>query len=213
MFQVWNDENPENKLYVGYRSDLAKMPTHKVLALPDYGQVLMPYDFVKYDYPLPRNYGQTNSQYNRTAEPVKITLVGDDPEWRTAVANWTESELYFHQPFGLELLLRKPLLQVGRSMRLHYARFLLPLPTDHAYHRWYSKNGEPVYDKRESPFFLAYYVGQSENRLFVNEVDVECAYNANPASWHTSGRRAYTIPADWLSNRIDENKHKYDLFA
>jgi len=213
MFQVWNDGKPENKLFVGYRDELAKMPTHKVTELPDASKFLMPYEFVKYDYPLPRDYGQTNSQYNRTAEPVKITLVGDDHEWRIAVANWLDSELFAEQPFGLELLIRKPRLQVGRSMRLHYARFLLPLPTDHAYHKWYSKNGEPVYDRRESPFFTAYYVGQGENKLFADEASVEVAFNAIPTSWRTDGRRAYTVPQDWLTNRIDENKHKYDLFA
>jgi hypothetical protein len=211
MFQVWN-ESPETKIYIPYRDALWKIPTHKLLAPPTYEQTLLPYHFVKYDYPLPRDYGQINAQYNRTAEPAKITLVGDDWEWRTAVANWLDSRLFMEQPFGLESLIRKPRLQVGRSMRLHYARFLLPLPESHYRYRWTNSN-EPIWDKRDSPFFTAYYIGQGESRLFADEVSVEVAYNAIPTSWNASGKRAFTIPEDWLSNRIDENASKYDLFA
>jgi hypothetical protein len=213
-FQVWNDGNPENEWSVPYRSKLAKLPTHKVLDVPSYEQLLMPYEFVKYEYPLPRDYGQINGHSQRTAEPVKIALVNNDYEWQTAVANWLESSLYLEQPFGLELLLRQPRLQRGRSLRLHYARFLLPLPAEHRYYKWYSReNGQPIFDRYESPFFTAFYVGSGENKMFISDIDVDVAYNAEPVSWNSGGKRAHTIPTDWLSNRIDENKHKYDLFA
>jgi hypothetical protein len=174
--------------------------------VPSHSKILDLYDFVVYRNPKPRDYGQINGHSQRTAEPLKLALVDDDHEWRIAVAHWLESELFVEQPFGLEQLIRRPRTKGTRNYRLHYARFILPYTS-----AW--GNREPYYDKRFSPSFTAYYIGTGEDRLFINECFIESAYNAEPISWNSSGRRAYTIPADWLSNRIDENKHKYDLFA
>lgn len=190
--------------------DIAKMPTHRVLELPTNQQILGLSDFIKYDYPLPRDYGQINSQYQRTAEPIKISLVSpDDYEWRVAVENWFDSNLFLEQPFGLERFLREPKL-ASKRFRLHYARFLLPLPETHYRYRY--EQQDSLWSKYDSPFFFAYTIGDKERQKFINENFVEVAYNYEPTSWNRD-RRGITIPDDWLSNRIDENAHKYDLFA
>jgi hypothetical protein len=189
----------------GYYDDFYKIPTHKVIAVPDDSKLLGIHQFVVYGNPLPRDYGQINGQYTRTAEPLKLAFVENDWDWQTAVANWFESDLFVHQPWGLQELIRKPRTRGNRNFRLHYARFLLPLTSS-----WRS---QPYYDKRMSPSFTAYYIGQGEDRRFINEFIVDAAFRADPISWNAGGRRAYTIPQDWLTNRIDENASKYDLFA
>ena len=199
---TWDREQTRS---FGYRDDFFKLPTHKVTAVPDLGELLNINQFVVYGNPLPRDYGQINGQYTRTAEPLKLALVEEDWDWQIAVANWFDSELFMEQPWGLDQLIRRPRTRGNRNFRLHYARFLLPLE----YH--WSKT--PYYDRHLSPSFTAYYIGQGESRKFINEFIVDAAYRADPISWNAGGRRAYTIPQDWLTNRIDENKHKYDLFA
>jgi len=188
-----------------YYDDFFKIPTHKALAMPDESQQLSVHQFVVYGFPKERDYGQINGQYNRTSEPLKLALVDNDWDWQMAVANWFESELFDEQPFGLDQLIRRPRTRGNRNYRIHYARFLLPLTS--------SWRNEPYYDKRMSPSFTAYYIGTGQERLYINEFILDAAYRADPMSWNASGRRAYTIPQDWLSNRINENRHKYDLFA
>jgi hypothetical protein len=200
--QMWDREMTRS---FPYYDDFFKIPTHKALAMPDESQQLGVHSFVVYGFPKERDYGQINGQYNRTSEPLKLALVYDDWDWQMAVANWFESELFDEQPFGLEHLIRRPRTRGNRNYRLHYARFLLPLTST-----WRS---EPYYDKRLSPSFTAYYIGTGQERLYINEFILDAAYRADPISWNASGKRAYTIPQDWLSNRIDENRHKYDLFA
>lgn len=204
LLTMWNKENTRQ---FGYYDEFWKIPTHKIAALPTYNQFLEIYDFVVYASPKPRDYGQINSHSQRTAEPIKLALVGNDYEWRTAVANWLESDLFIEQPFGLQHLIRRPRTIGNRNFRLHYARFILPYP----YPEW--SNSEPFYSKRYSPSFTAYYIGTGADRLFINEAYVDAAYRADPSSWNAEGRRAYTIPEDWLSNRINENKDKYALFS
>lgn len=196
LLTMWDREQTRQ---FGYYDDFWKIPTHKIQEVPTYNRILDLYDFVIYRNPKPRDYGQIDGHSQRTAEPLKLALV-DDYEWKTAVANWTESKLFMEQPFGLEQLIRRPRTKGTRNFRLHYARFLLPIV-------------DGYYDKKYSPSFTAYYVGQGKDRLFINECLIDSAYNAEPISWNASGRRAYTIPTDWLSNRIDENKDKYTLFA
>lgn len=189
---------------IRYNDDFWKLPTHRVAAMPTEDKTLCISQFVVYRNPLPRDYGQINAQYQRTAEPLKISLVDEnDHDWRIAVVNWTMSDLFIQQPFGLNEHIRRPL--TSRShYRLHYARFLLPIEKS-----W----REPYYDRRWSECFTAYYIGSGEDRLFISEPAIDAAYNAEPTSWNKYGHRAFTIPEDWLSNRIDENRHKYDLFA
>lgn len=199
---IWNREDIRA---IPYSDDFFTLPTHKVLELPDRNKTLGIQDFVVYGNPLPRDYGQIRGQYNRTAEPLKLALVENDYEWQVAVANWFDSELFVEQPYGLEQLIRRPNTAGKRNFRLHYARFLLPAGLG-----W---KDQPYYDRYSSPCFTAYYFGTGESRVFINEFLIDAAYNADPISWNSKGRRAYTIPADWLSNRIDENAEKYNLFA
>jgi hypothetical protein len=177
------------------------IPTHRVLETPADNKILMPSQFVKYDYPKPRDYGQIGG-YSKTAEPLKIALVDNDYEWRVAVENWIDSDLFIRQPFGLEELIRRPRAERGRY-RLHYARFVLPSD---------NYRGVPSWSKYWSDYFFAYYFNKDGERLFIHETAVEVAFNDAPISWHIQNR-GYTIPQDWLTNRIDENRHKYDLFA
>jgi hypothetical protein len=200
--QVWDREMTRS---FPYYDDFFKIPTHKALAMPDESQQLSVHQFIVYGFPKERDYGQINGQYNRTSEPLKLALVDNDWDWQMAVANWFESELFDEQPFGLDQLIRRPRTRGNRNYRIHYARFLLPLTS--------SWRNEPYYDKRMSPSFTAYYIGTGQERLYINEFILDAAYRADPMSWNASGRRAYTIPQDWLSNRINENRHKYDLFA
>jgi len=200
--QMWDREMTRS---FPYYDDFFKIPTHKALAMPDESQQLSVHQFVVYGFPKERDYGQINGQYNRTSEPLKLALVDNDWDWQMAVANWFESELFDEQPFGLDQLIRRPRTRGNRNYRIHYARFLLPLTS--------SWRNEPYYDKRMSPSFTAYYIGTGQERLYINEFILDAAYRADPMSWNASGRRAYTIPQDWLSNRINENRHKYDLFA
>ena len=200
--QTWDREMTRS---FPYYDDFFKIPTHKALAMPDESQQLGVHQFVVYGFPKERDYGQINGQYNRTSEPLKLALVHNDWDWQTAVANWFESDLFMEQPWGLDQLIRRPRTMGNRNYRLHYARFLLPLTSS-----WRS---EPYYDRRYSPSFTAYYIGNGQERLYINEFILDAAYRADPISWNASGKRAYTIPQDWLSNRIDENRHKYDLFA
>lgn len=199
---IWDWEQTKR---FSYYDDFYKLPTHKVLAMPDDSKTLGVHQFVVYGFPKERDYGQINGQYNRTSEPLKLALVDNDWDWQLAVANWFESNLFIEQPWGLDELIRRPRTRGNRNFRLHYARFLLPIES-----KWRS---EPYFDKRMSPSFTAYYIGNGQDRLFINEFILDAAYRADPVSWNASGRRAYTIPQDWLSNRIDENKQKYDLFA
>ena len=196
---IWNREQTRS---FGYNDDFWKMPTHRVEAMPDYSKILGVHEFVIYGNPLARDYGKINGHSNKTAEPLKLSLVGNDPEWQVAVANWFESELFDEQPYGLNELIRRPRTAGHRHYRIHYARFLLPM--ENSYARW---------DKRWSPSFTAYYIGTGEDRLFFSEFIIDAAYNAEPTSWNQYGDRAYTIPQDWITNRIDENKDKYTLFA
>jgi hypothetical protein len=198
---TWNREQTRE---FGYYDEFWKIPTHKVEFMPNYNQILGVHEFVIYGNPLARDYGKINGHSNKTAEPLKLALVGNDHEWKVAVANWFDSELFEEQPYGLNELIRRPRTMGHRNYRLHYARFLLPAEESYSYARW---------DKRWSPSFTAYYIGTGADRLFVSEFIIDAAYNAEPTSWNRYGDRAYTIPADWLTNRIDENKDKYTLFA
>jgi hypothetical protein len=190
---------------IPYRDKFFDLPTHKITAVPDEAKILQLHNFVVYGNPLPRDYGQINGHSQRTSEPLKLALVTKDYDWITAIANYADSDLFFQQPFGLEELIRRPRTEGKRNFRVHYARFLLPIVTNY--------RNEHYYDKYHSPCFTAYYIGTGADRRFISEFILDAAYRADPVSWNSGGKRAHTIPTDWLSNRIDENREKYTLFA
>jgi len=191
-----------------YYGELNSMPTHKIQSEQEiWSSLLSPSEFVVYGYPKPRDYGQMNSHYQRTAEPLKIGLVAqDDYDWQIAVENYYQSGLFGQYSLNAEI--RQPRLSAGKY-RLHYARFLLPEESYHSRRDYWSKEF--------SPFITCYYIERPDGtgkkvRQYIDHLALDNAFQLEPNGWNRSGRRAYTIPADWLSNRIAD-LDRYAKFA
>lgn len=191
-----------------YYEELNSMPTHKIQSEKEvWSSLLSPSEFVVYGYPKPRDYGQMNSHYQRTAEPLKIGLVAqDDYDWQIAVENYYQSELFGQHSLNAEI--RQPRLSAGKY-RLHYARLLLPEESYHSRRDYWSKE--------YSPFITCYYIERPDGtgkrvRHYIDHLALDNAFTLEPNGWNRSGRRSHTIPADWLSNRIAD-LDRYALFA
>jgi len=168
-----------------------KVPTHRVHSVEEVTKNQLTLDqFVVYGYPLPRDYGQISSTYNRTAEPFKISLVGDDWEWRTAVSNYVES-WDFELGLPLHYFIRAPKLAPKRY-RLHFARFVLPTRWGGYFSAYYSS------------FFYGYYIMKEGVRYYIDACEFDGAFYHEPKSWNRAGERALTIPEDWASNRFSD---------
>ncbi len=186
-----------------YWEELNAMPTHKIENEQEvWSSLLSPSEFVAYGYPKPRDYGQMNSQYQRTAEPMKIGMVArDDYEWRLAVENYYLSDVFGEYSLNAEI--REPRLSAGKY-RLRYARLLLP----------YITRTKPYWSKDYSPFIACYYIERPDEtgkkvRQYIDHTALDNAFYLEPNGWNKSGKRSHTIPADWLSNRIAD----FDRFA
>ena len=187
-----------------YYEELKSMPTHKIENEQElWSNALSLSQFVVYCYPKPRDYGQTNSHYQRTAEPLKIGIVAhDDFDWQIAIENYYQSAVFGE--YDLNKMIREPKLSAGKY-RLHYARFLMPAET---YGRdvWYSKD--------YSPFITCYYIERPDGtgkrvRQYIDHLSLDNAFTLEPYGWHRSGTRSHTIPEDWLSNRVAYEKDTY----
>jgi hypothetical protein len=203
MFVV---EHPKEYRRTSYWAELNAMPTHKIQSENEvWSSLLSLSEFVLYGFPKPRDYGQMNSQYQRSAEPAKIAMVAnDDYDWKIAVENYYLSNVFGQYDLNSEI--RRPELSAGKY-RLHYARLLLPVET-YGSQDWWSKD--------HSPFITCYYIERPDGtgkrvRHYIDHLALDNAFYLEPNGWNRSGKRAYTIPADWLSNRIAEMP--FTLFA
>jgi hypothetical protein len=190
-----------------YYEELKSMPTHKIQSEQEFwSSLLSPSQFVVYYYPKPRDYGQINSNYQRTAEPIKIGLVAqDDYDWQIAVENYYQSSLFGQYFLNDEI--REPRLSAGKY-RIHHARLLLPVDS----------YGGAWHDREHSPFITCYYIERPDGtgkrvRQYIDYLSLDNAFVLEPYAWNKSGKRSPTIPTDWLTKRIATDLDGYAKFA
>lgn len=201
-------ENPKDYKRTPYWEKLKAMPTHKIQSESEiWSNLLSISQFVIYGYPKPRDYGQINSQYQRTAEPLKISMVAnDDYDWQIAVENYYLSNVFGEYDLNSEI--RQPRVSAGKY-RLRHARLLLPIETYTGIQGWWSKDF--------SNFVSCYYIERPDDtgkrvRQYIDHLSLDNAFILEPNGWNKSGERSHTIPEDWLSGRIAD-PDRYTLFA
>ena len=183
------------------RSEIMAIPAKRLDSLDEiYANEMSLSEFVVYDFPKPRNYGQAYSYYERYAEPQKIRLVSpSDFDWRIAVENYFLSDAFVYEPYISNRVIREPRLS-QRTLRVKSARLLLPS----------TGSVLPTHSTAYSDFVFSYFVEMPDETLgktirrHIDPLILDGAYHREPISWDRTGKRSHTIPADWLSNRIAE---------
>jgi hypothetical protein len=190
------------------RSEIMSIPSKRLNNLDEiYANELSLSEFVVYEFPKPRNYGQAYSYYERYTEPQKIRLVSpNDFDWRIAVENYFLSDAFVYEPYISNSVIREPLLS-QRTLRVKSARLLLP-----------SKGSVlPTHSTAYSDFVFCYFIDLPDEksgktiRRYIDPLILDGAYHREPISWHST-KRSHTIPTDWLSNRIAD-LDRYAKFA